>query len=55
MTDPLKSKDIEVKPTSSDQRYLEKLEFNPELNKTWLNFFVSNFRVVIFYAHQKQF
>ncbi len=32
---------------TSDQRYLDKLEFNPELRKTWLNFFVSNFRVVI--------
>ncbi|MCL5774911.1 MAG: efflux RND transporter permease subunit [Patescibacteria group bacterium] len=47
MSDPLHPKDVEVKPTSSDQRYLEKLEFNPELKKTWLNFFVSNFRVVI--------
>ncbi len=32
---------------SSDSAYLEKLEFRPELKKTWLNFFVSNFRVVI--------
>lgn len=32
---------------SSDSAYLEKLEFSPELRKTWLNFFVSNFRVVI--------
>ena len=32
---------------SSDYRYLEQLEFNPELRKTWLNFFVVNFRVVI--------
>lgn len=32
---------------SSDYLYLEKLKFNPELRKTWLNFFVSNFRVVI--------
>lgn len=32
---------------SSDSRYLERLQFNPELRKTWLNFFVSNFRVVI--------
>jgi len=32
---------------SSDQRYLEKLEFHPALRKTWLNFFVVNFRVVI--------
>lgn len=32
---------------SSDYRYLEKLEFKPELRKTWLNFFVVNFRVVV--------
>ncbi len=35
------------KQQSSDSRYLEKLEFKPELRKTWLNFFVTNFRVVI--------
>lgn len=33
--------------TSSDSSYLDKLEFTPELRNTWLNFFVSNFRVVI--------
>ncbi len=33
--------------TSSDGAYLEKLEFRPELRNTWLNFFVSNFRVVV--------
>lgn len=32
---------------SSDYQYLEKLEFEPELRKSWLNFFVVNFRVVI--------
>ncbi len=32
---------------SSDYLYLEKLEFNPALRKGWLNFFVSNFRVVV--------
>lgn len=32
---------------SSDQLYLERLKFNPKLRKSWLNFFVSNFRVVI--------
>jgi len=32
---------------NTDQRYLDKLEFNPELRKGWLNFFVSNFRVII--------
>jgi len=35
------------KQQSSDSRYLEKLEFKPELRKTWLNFFVTNFRVVV--------
>ncbi len=34
-------------PRTTDQRYLDQLEFKPELRKTWLNFFVSNFRVVI--------
>lgn len=32
---------------SSDYLYLEKLKFDPELKKSWLNFFVSKFRVVI--------
>lgn len=32
---------------SSDQLYLDRLEFNPELRKSVLNFFVTNFRVVI--------
>lgn len=32
---------------SSDYLYLQKLKFRPRLRKTWLNFFVSNFRVVI--------
>ncbi|MFA5022489.1 MAG: efflux RND transporter permease subunit, partial [Patescibacteria group bacterium] len=32
---------------SSDYLYLNQLKFNPELKKGWLNFFVSNFRVVI--------
>jgi HAE1 family hydrophobic/amphiphilic exporter-1 len=40
--DPKKEQD-----QSSDHRYLEQLEFNPELRKSWLNFFVSNFRTVI--------
>ncbi len=31
---------------SSDQRYLERLEFDPALKKSWLNFFVSKSRVV---------
>ena len=33
--------------SSSDYLYLERLQFRPELRKTWLNFFVSRFRVVI--------
>ena len=32
---------------SSDLLYLEKLEFKDELKKTWLNFFVTNARVVL--------
>ncbi|MFA7208779.1 MAG: efflux RND transporter permease subunit [Parcubacteria group bacterium] len=32
---------------SSDYQYLEKLEFRPELRKGFLNFFITNFRVVI--------
>lgn len=32
---------------TSDHLYLEKLEFKPELRKSWLNFFIVNFRVVI--------
>lgn len=35
------------KEKSSDHLYLEKLTFDPNLRKSWLNFFVSNFRVVI--------
>lgn len=44
----IESKDApEKRHQSSDYQYLERLEFNPELRKTWLNFFVTNFRVVI--------
>jgi len=32
---------------NTDLAYLERLEFKPELRKTWLNFFVTNFRVVV--------
>jgi HAE1 family hydrophobic/amphiphilic exporter-1 len=32
---------------TSDHLYLEKLKFNPELRKSWLNFFIVNFRVVM--------
>jgi len=35
------------KHKSSDYQYLEKLEFRPELRKSFLNFFVVNFRVVV--------
>ena len=37
------------KPTAqtTDSAYLERLEFKPRLRKTWLNFFVTNFRVVV--------
>jgi multidrug efflux pump subunit AcrB len=40
---------METKNTehSSDSRYLQRLSFRPELRKMWLNFFVTNFRVVI--------
>jgi len=34
-------------PKTSDQLYLDKLKFNPALRKSWLNFFIVNFRVVI--------
>ncbi|MFA7319261.1 MAG: efflux RND transporter permease subunit [Parcubacteria group bacterium] len=37
----------EKSPQTTDSAYLDKLEFSPELRKTWLNFFVANFRVVI--------
>lgn len=39
-----------IPPTSgasSDQLYLSRLTFDPKLRESWLNFFVSNFRVVI--------
>jgi HAE1 family hydrophobic/amphiphilic exporter-1 len=32
---------------SSDHLYLERLRFDPKLKETWLNFFVSRFRVVL--------
>lgn len=32
---------------TSDQLYLDSLSFDPELKKSWLNFFVTNFRVVL--------
>ncbi len=37
----------EQQPKTSDERYLDQLEFKPELKKSWLNFFVVNFRVVL--------
>ena len=36
-----------IEQKSSDHSYLEKLVFRPELRKSFLNFFVVNFRVVI--------
>jgi len=39
--------DSGLEARTSDQLYLEKLEFRPELRKSWLNFFIVNFRVVI--------
>jgi multidrug efflux pump subunit AcrB len=41
------SQEISDTSVTSDNLYLHKLQFNPELRKTWLNFFVTNFRVVI--------
>ena len=38
---------MSTNPNSSDSKYLDRLTFRPELRKTWLNYFVSNFRVVI--------
>ena len=32
---------------SSDQTYLARLQFDPKLRESWLNFFVVNFRVVL--------
>jgi len=40
------SEEADINKTS-DHLYLEKLEFNPELRKGWLNFFIVNFRVVV--------
>ncbi|MBN1258885.1 efflux RND transporter permease subunit [Candidatus Peregrinibacteria bacterium] len=37
----------ETGSASSDTLYLKKLTFSSELKKTWLNFFVTNFRVVL--------
>lgn len=41
------NKKTDVQFTSSDMAYLAKLEFDQNLRKGWLNFFVQNFRVVI--------
>jgi len=32
---------------TTDSAYLEKLRFRPELRKSWFNFFITNFRVVV--------
>ncbi len=48
--EPEKKEEAEIPQTefkSSDLAYLAKLKFRPELRKTWLNFFVVNFRVVV--------
>lgn len=42
-----KTESQEAEGKSSDYLYLEKLNFNPELRKSFLNFFVTNFRVVL--------
>lgn len=34
-------------PRTSDHLYLDKLQFDPKLRRSWLNFFIVNFRVVI--------
>lgn len=43
----LESEKISDGRKTSDHLYLEKLEFNPALRKSWLNFFIVNFRVVL--------
>jgi HAE1 family hydrophobic/amphiphilic exporter-1 len=45
--DVISSKSTTSAVKTSDHLYLEKLEFDPELRKSWLNFFIVNFRVVI--------
>jgi len=37
------------KPTvkTTDSAYLDRLKFKPELRKSWFNFFITNFRVVV--------
>lgn len=40
------SQELDINKTS-DHLYLERLDFKPELRRTWINFFVVNFRVVI--------
>lgn len=39
--------DQEHEHGSSDRLYLDRLQFNPELRKSILNFFVTNFRIVV--------
>lgn len=36
-----------IENKTSDHLYLERLQFNPALRKSWLNFFIVNFRVVL--------
>ena len=47
-TNHTKNAPNEQQNKTSDHLYLERLEFKPELRKTWINFFVVNFRVVVF-------
>ncbi|MFA5024617.1 MAG: efflux RND transporter permease subunit [Patescibacteria group bacterium] len=44
---PVQNEEPNKESKTSDHLYLEKLKFNPELRKSWLNFFIVNFRVVI--------
>lgn len=41
------NEDFSYQEKSSDQLYLDKLNFNSKLKNNWLNFFIVNFRVVI--------
>jgi len=40
-------KDNNKTAKTTDSAYLERLKFNPELRKSWFNFFIVNFRVVV--------
>ncbi|MFA6281598.1 MAG: efflux RND transporter permease subunit [Candidatus Omnitrophota bacterium] len=36
----------DIKQKNNNQQYLDQLNFDPELKKGWMNFFVSNFRII---------